>query len=324
MTDREYRQATATDRYISYRQQPPQLPQAGASPPILDAADATVVDALHQLAMTTTADPAFVMQLAAQLEAQPLPVAPQPGPTKAAVSDAQAPWWVRFSWLVAPRRLVSALATLLLIAAVGVIATPAARATVWDLLYGFGLVSEATVSNESVPAVLPTQAPDATAALDLAAITAAASFAVPVPQWLPAELRLTGGFVETTAAGDQVTLAYHLTDPPAAGYPLDAPLLFLVISEGPIDHRPLIAEEWLTPLRVGKTIGMYAHGDWAGDVTTTAAETITGLQWDSAADATWLTWQQDGLNLLLYTQGLGADRATTVKIAESMAPATAP
>lgn len=324
MTDREYLQATAIDRYISYRQQSPPVTQAGASPPALDAADAAVVDALHQLATTTTADPAFIAQLAAQLAVQPLPSAPHPAPGRPAVSAAQAPWWVRFSWLVAPRRLAGVLAALLLVASVGVIATPSARATVWDLLYGFGLVSEATVSNESVPAVLPTQAPDASATLDLAAITAAASFAVPVPQWLPAELRLTGGFVEPTAAGDQVTLAYHLTDPPAAGYPLDAPLLFLVISEGPIDHRPLIAEEWLTPLPVGKTIGMYAHGDWAGDVTTTAAETITGLEWDSAADATWLTWQQDGLNLLLYTQGLGVDRATTVKIAESIAQSDAP
>jgi len=324
MTDREYLQATATDRYIRYRQQASALTQAESAPPALDAAEATVIDALHQLAVTTTADPAFVTQLAAQLAAQPQPVASQPEPTKAAGSDAQTAWWGRFFWQVTPRRLASALATLLLVATIGIIATPAARATVWDLLYGFGLVNEATVHKASVPAVVPTPAANATAALDLAAITTNASFAVPVPHWLPTNLRFTGGFVESTATGEQVTLAYHLTDPPAAGYPLAAPLLFLVISTGPIDDRPLVAEKWLTPLPVGKTIGMYAHGNWTGATSAASAETITDLQWDSAADATWLTWQQDGLNLLLYTQGLGADRATTVKIAESMTPVRIP
>lgn len=323
MTDREYRQATATDHYISYRQQPPQLAQAGASPPALDPADAAVVDALQQLVAATTVDPAFVAQLASQLDAQPLPQAPR-ATAVAQTSDAQTPWWVRLSWLVAPRRWAGALAIFLLVATIGIVATPAARATVWDLLYGFGLISEATIDSAPVPAVMPTPATAAAAAMDLTTITANAGFAVPTPQWLPADLRLTGGFVETTASGAQVTLAYHLTDPPAVGYPLDAPLLFLVISEGPIDYRPLVAEEWLTPLQVGKTIGMYAHGNWAGNATDASAERITGLQWDSAADATWLTWQQDGLNLLLYTQGLGVDRATTVKIAASIAQSDAP
>lgn len=60
---------------------------------------------------------------------------------------------------------------------------------------------------------------------------------------------------------------------------------------------------------------MYSHGDSAGSLSAADANMIDGLQWNTTLDATWLTWQQANLNFLLYTQGLGVSRATTVKIA---------
>ena len=314
MTDHEQIDATATDRYISQQQ------QANRDTPALtiDPADAAVIAALHQLAATTTADPAFVAHLATLIDSYEVPqTASPPAPV---VHTTTVPWWMRLYWPVAPRRLALALAIFLVVSTLGVlVTTPAARATVWDLLYGFGLVSEQQLAEQMVPAVVPTQAVDATAAMQLAAIQQRAGFALPTPEWLPANLFLTGGFVEQTAAGAQVTLAYHLTPPPADGYALDAPLLFLVISEGPLDYRPMVAEDVLTPLKVGDGLGMYAHGNWRGNTVAANADAIDGLQWDTTLDATWLTWQQAGLNFLLYTQGLGVDRPATVRIAESMA-----
>lgn len=314
MTDHEQIKATATDRYIRGEHQP----TPAASAPVIDPADAAVIAALQQLAATTTADPAFVARLATLIDSHEVP---QPAASPApALHSITAPWWRRLAWPVAPRRLAVALAIFLAVSTIGVlVTTPAARATVWDLLYGFGLINEQDVAEQTVPAVVPTQAEAAPAAMELAEIQQQAGFELPLPQWLPADLLLTGGFVEQTAAGAQVTLAYHLTPPPADGYALDAPLLFLVISQGPIDYRPMVAEAALTPLQVGDGLGMYAHGNWGGNTVAENAGAIDGLQWDEALDATWLTWQQTDLNFLLYTQGLAVDRATTVKIAESMA-----
>lgn len=314
MTDHEQLDAIAIDRYLSQQQQASQDTPA----PTIDPADAAVIAALQQLAATTTADPAFVARLATLIDSyEVLPPVIPPAPV---VHTTTAPWWTRLHWPVAPRRLALALAIFLAVSTVGVlVTTPAARATVWDLLYGFGLVSEQEVAEQTVPAVVPIQAEVAPAAMDLAEIQQRAGFDLPIPHWLPADLFLTGGFVEQTPAGAQVTLAYHLTTPPAAGYALDAPLLFLVISEGPIDYRPMVAEDALIPLQVGDGLGMYAHGNWAGNSAAANADAIDGLQWDEALDATWLTWQQTDLNLLLYTQGLGVDRSVAVRIAESMA-----
>ena len=313
MTDHEKIDAAATDRYITGRQQANNTPL-----PTLDRADVAVIEALQQLAATTTADPDFVARLASMIDRQ---VVPQiVAPVAPVAPTVTVPWWTRLHWPVAPRRLAVALAIFVAVSTVGLlVTTPAARATVWDLLYGFGLIDQQEVADQTVPAVVPSQAMAASAAMQLAEIQRRAGFELPTPQWLPADLFLTGGFVEQSAGGTQVTMAYHLTPPPAAGYALDAPLLFLVISAGPIDHRPLVAEDVLTPLKVGDGIGMYARGNWAGNPASDRANALAALQWDSTLDATWLTWQQAGLNFLLYIQGLGVDRASTVKIAESMA-----
>ncbi len=314
MTDHEQIDAIVTDRYRSQ----PQQANNDTTLPTIDPADAAVIAALQQLAATTTADPAFVAHLATQLDRHVVPQ--RVVPASPVAPAATAPWWTRLQWPVAPRRLALALAIFLAVSTLGLlVTTPAARATVWDLLYGFGLVNEQDVAEQTVPAVVPIQAVDAASAMQLAEIRQRAGFELPTPQWLPADLLLTGGFVEQSAAGAQVTLAYHLTAPPADGYALDAPLLFLVISEGPLDYRPMVADDALTPLQVGDGLGMYAHGNWAGDPAAENADTLAGLQWDGALDATWLTWQQTDLNFLLYTQGLGVDRSAMVRIAESIA-----
>ena len=122
-----------------------------------------------------------------------------------------------------------------------------------------------------------------------------------------------------TATATSVTLAYHSTDEPADGYPLDAPLLFVAISDGALPDRPLVAEGHQQAVLIGQNVGIYTHGNWQSSSPSSTTDSQTGpLFWDSSADAAWLTWQADGLNYLLYAQGLGFTAENMAEIAKSM------
>lgn len=122
-----------------------------------------------------------------------------------------------------------------------------------------------------------------------------------------------------TATATSVTLAYHIIDEPADGYPLDAPLLFVAISDGALPNRPLVAEGHQQAVLIGQNVGIYTHGNWQSSTPSNTTDSQTGpLFWDSNADVAWLTWQADNLNYLLYAQGLGFTAETMAEIAKSM------
>ncbi|MCE7985295.1 MAG: hypothetical protein DYG89_29325 [Caldilinea sp. CFX5] len=298
----EQTQADQTDRLIT------QLQQGSA---LIDLPDATpqpalLVDALVQMAADTTPTPAFVTALEARLQ------------KLSTGTQAEQPRRRRYFF---PFRRLAVAAALVLAVSSALFLTPAARATLWDWLYGFGLLDEAQVTEQAIPLVTPV-APAPTP-LPLSALQEQAPFAFRPPTWLPLGLRYTGGFVMPGADGVVVTLAYHLTDPPVGGYALDAPLLFVAISDGPIPNRPLVAAGYQQIVRIGNHTGVYTHGNWremvaTTDETTGTASPTTTLVWDSALDATWLTWQADGLNYLLYAQGLQTDAEDLTVVAASM------
>ncbi|MEZ4727266.1 MAG: hypothetical protein R3E79_09050 [Caldilineaceae bacterium] len=170
-----------------------------------------------------------------------------------------------------------------------------------------------------MPSARPAQPGDAPASLTLPEIQQQAPFAFQPPTVLPAELHFTGGFVMPTVTETSVTLAYHITPAPAVGYSLDAPLLFVAISDGALPNRPLVAEGYQQAVRIGRHVGIYTHGNWQSTTLPDTTDPQTGpLLWNSNADAAWLTWQADGLNYLLYAQGLGLTADTMAQIAASM------
>jgi hypothetical protein len=264
-----------------------------------------------EMAATTTPPPAFVADLAAQLAQR----YPQP---------AQSPWFKQvaaqwFHWQPPVRRLAYAALTLLLLLVGLMLAPPTARARLWDWLAGFGLIPEAQVSGRTVPLAVPVTPTDAPAPMTLAEIQQSAPFPVPPPTWLPQGLRFTGGFVDAAADATQVTLAYHTSEPPAEGYPAAAPLLLLVISDGTITNRPLLAEGYQQAVQIGKATGLYSHGNWRSQTPVRADDPATGpLVWDSSLDNAWLTWQAAGRTYLLYAQGLGFGAEEMVRVARSM------
>lgn len=280
-------------------------------------ADAVLVDQLVQWAATTEPTPHFVTQLEQQLQTR---FSQQMHDQSARHQQAKPRLFNSslLAWLFPPRRLAFALGMLIFCVSL-LLTTPVARATLWDWLYGFGLIEESQITGRTVPAETPAQPADAPAPLTLATIQQQAPFKVQPPTQLPAGLRFTGGFVMPTATETSVTLAYHLTDEPADGYPLDAPLLFVAISDGALPHRPLVAEGYQQAVLIGKNVGVYTQGDWQSDTPVSATDSQTGpLSWNSHADVAWLTWQADGLNYLLYAQGLGFTAETMTEIAQSM------
>jgi hypothetical protein len=81
----------------------------------------------------------------------------------------------------------------------------------------------------------------------------------------------------------------------------------------------LVAEGYQQAVRIGKQVGIYTQGNWQSATPALATDDQPGpLFWDTTADAAWLTWQADGLNYLLYAQGLGFTADTMAQIAESM------
>lgn len=291
----EQTQADQTDRLITQRQQG----VTTTNPLETEANEANLVDALVQMAADTAPSPAFVTALEERLQKQrPL---------------------VRKHFFFPIRRFAVAV-SLLLALGCGLLLSPAARATLWDWLYGFGLIGEEQVAELAIPLVEPVMpATTPPPPLTLSAIQAAAPFTFYPPTWLPAGLRFTDGFVMPGDDGTIITLAYHLTDPPVGGYPLDAPLLFIVISDGPIPNRPLVAEGDQMIVRIGNHSGVYTHGNWRDSGATTDAPSATAtLVWDNTLDAAWLTWQADGLNYLLYAQGLQLDAEDLAVAAVSM------
>ncbi len=269
-----------------------------------------IEEALYTLAATTETEQRF----ATLLEAALLNQAQQ-------MQRERVAWWRRLFSVIsaeerAPLRLRYAFAALLLLATLFWISTPAARATVWDWLYSFGLIEERAVANQTL--VLEHAAEGSKNSLPLAAIRAQAPFPIATPTWLPVDLIFTAGFVEKSADGTQVTLAYHLP-PKQVVYSPEDPLLFVLISDGVVDNRPLLAQENVVPVRLNKVTGMYAHGGWRSRAPITAeSTTVDGLDWDPALDAAWVSWQNDGLNYLLYAQGLGVQQTEMLAIASSM------
>lgn len=287
--------------------------------PSAASADDVLVDHLVQWAASTEPTAHFVAQLEQQLQTQ-LSQQMHGQSIRHQQATPQLFNGSLLAWLFPPRRLAFALGMLIFGVSL-LLTTPVARATLWDWLYGFGLVEESQITGRRVPAETPAQPADAPAPLTLTTIHEQAPFKVQPPTQLPAGLRFTSGFVMPTATETSVTLAYHLTDEPASGYPLDAPLLFVAISDGALPHRPLVAEGYQQAVLIGKTVGVYTHGNWQSDTPASATDSQTGpLSWDSDADVAWLTWQADGLNYLLYAQGLGFTAETMTAIAQSMEP----
>lgn len=276
--------------------------------------EAELVDRLLTLAATTAPTDEFLARLEQQLQRQ-FSQHEQAQPQQLRT----APWHPFRSlraWLWQRGRLAFAFATLLL--CFTLFTAPVVRATLWDWLYGFGLVEEATLAGRTLPIETPVQPANAPAPLTLATIQQQAPFPFQPPTVLPAGLRFTGGFVMPTATETSVTLAYHTTDEPAGGYALAAPLLFVAISDGAIPNRPVVAAEHQQAVRLGQNIGIYTHGNWQSTTPSAAADQTGPLFWDSTTDAAWLTWQADGLNYLLYAQGLGFTTTEMAQIAESM------
>lgn len=287
-------QADQTDRLITQRQQRVTKGDPTEAEPV----EAILVGALVQMAADTTPSPAFVTALEERLQKQRPPV--------------------RQRFFFASQRFAVAAALLLALGSI-LLLTPPARATLWDWLYGFGLIAGKRVAEQAIPLVTPVRPATAPTPLTLSAMQAHAPFAFRPPAWLPVGLRFTGGFVMPNDDGTVVTLTYHLTDPPADGYPLDAPLLFVAISDGPLPNRPLVAEGYQATAPIGNHSGVYTHGNWRKTAETTSAPSATAtLVWDSTLDAAWLTWQADGLNYLLYAQGLQVDAEDLAVVAVSM------
>lgn len=297
----EQQQADQFDQWITQRQQGTVTVDSLAAP----SAETMLVDALVQIAADTTPALTFVATLEEQLRTQ-------------AAEQQLNHQSARQRFFFPVQRVAIAAAILLAVSAILFLA-PAARATLWDWLYGFGLITEEQVAAQPVLLSTPAQPSVAPTPLTLAAIQAQAPFAFRPPAWLPLGLRFTGGFVMPDADGTVVTLAYHLTDPPPDGYPLAAPLLFAVISNGPLPNRPLVAAGYQQTVRVGQHTAIYTHGNWRDTADTAATASATAaLVWDSTLDAAWLTWQVDGLNYLLYAQGLQADAEDLAVVAVSM------
>lgn len=302
MPSDEQQQADLLDQWITQRQQGAPMANPRAAPP----AETMLVDTLVQMAAATAPSPAFVAALAEHLRKEQ--------------AAQQRSTCQRFFF---PIRRLAIAATLLLALGSALYLTPAVRATLWDWLYGFGLIVEEQVAQEPIPLTTPAVPPTAPTPLTLPVIQEQAPFAFRPPTWLPSSLRFTGGFVMPDTDGTVVTLAYHLTDAPVGGYPLDAPLLFVIISDGAIPNRPLVAEGYQQVVQIGNHAGIYTHGNWRETVTTNDETTGTAsptapLVWDSSLDAAWLTWQAAGLNYLLYAQGLQADAEDLAVVAASM------
>lgn len=276
--------------------------------------DDAVVHALHELAQRTDPNPGFAATLQVALHQRAEELAAQRTPSQ------QVLWWQRLStanWNMRPiMRLQYGLLGLLLVATLIVATTPTARATIWEWLYSFGIIEESTVAHQILPLDHVELLSDE--AMALAEIQQQAPFAVTTPTWLPADLRFTGGFVDETAEGTQATLAYHLPEWDENDA-VEAPLLFILISNGNIENFPLVAQDYVVPVRLDRIVGMYAQGGWASQSAVTAASTtVDDLYWDETQDVAWLSWQVNGLSYLLYAQGLDVQAEAMTAIAVSM------
>ncbi|MEZ4673632.1 MAG: hypothetical protein R2932_05220 [Caldilineaceae bacterium] len=286
-------------------------------------ADTAIASALHHLAVNTKVDPTF----AAGLESKLLLAAD--AMAKQSTEPATASWGQRLLRALRGRATARPLrygvvAAGLLLALI-LLSTSTVRATLWDWLYGTGLIAEQTVTDRTVP--LETPVVDEMRPVSLLELQAQAPFSVMPPTWLPRKLVYTGGYVDTTAAGTQVTLAFHPpgTDTGSTTDLVGQPLLFMLMSNGSVDNRPLLAEEQVQPVQIqpasgGRALGVYAHGGWRSTAPVTPkSSTVNDLYWDSTADEAWLSWQMHGLNYLLYAQGLGVTEQEMLRIAESIA-----
>ncbi|MBX3011861.1 MAG: hypothetical protein KF832_10170 [Caldilineaceae bacterium] len=276
-----------------------------------DTPEAALINTLVQLAATTEPMQPFVAQLEQQLQQQ----------FHTASRHRSSPRWQSLlrqaSTLWQQRRGAVAVILLGALLAGFTLSPTTVRATLWDWLYGFGLIDARQVAEQPIELELPAPAPEAFP-LSLPEIIQAAPFPVQPPTNLPAGLFFTGGFVMPTETSTQVTLAYHLAAPPNAGYAWDAPLLLIAISDGPLPNRPLVAEGYQQPMRIGRAIGIYTQGTWQLATEAAMPENGNTFTWNPQADAAWLTWQANQLNYLLYAQGLEFTAEELVRIAEAM------
>lgn len=292
--------------------------QTGQAPQPYNA-ETALIDALVQVAAATEPTPQFVAQLEQQIQNQFSVQARGHVHDRAQTREqgSTSPWAA--FWPFRRSKLAFAMALILLLFFSLLLTTPTVRATLWDWLYGVGLLNEAQVARQTIPLEAPTVQRDAPGGMTLAEIQQQAPFPVHPPQALPTGLRFTGGFVLATESGTQVTLAYHTSAAPVNGYPPDAPLLFVAISDSALPNRPLVAEGYQQPIPIGKQIGFYTQGNWRSETPLTAEDTeIDRLVWDNTLDVAWLVWQADGLHYLLYAQGLGFSAEEMVEVAGTM------
>ncbi|MEM7126642.1 MAG: hypothetical protein AAF702_09970 [Chloroflexota bacterium] len=191
--------------------------------------------------------------------------------------------------------------------------TPTSRGAILKNLFGLSFVSEIELQGGSVEIVQPNVSTDSRAFDSLETMSEAMSTSVRFPSWIPDKLTFTRGWVEEADNGvpRQSTIVYH---PKGVDVTPQTPYLMLNMSTHS-DLQPLLPVEQAQWVLVDSESALYIQGRWQG---TPSGQNMDDLQWDLSADTVWLSWDAYGWHHLLVADELNLDRATLIRIAESL------
>lgn len=204
----------------------------------------------------------------------------------------------------------------LLAALVLLMASPTTRASILGLLNGFALIEEEALSTDTVEITEPIVPDGSYSFTKIDALVEQAFRPVAVPSLLPAELTFTSGWIDEDAAINhiEVTQIYHF-----AGQTVTPESSYLLISFGTdssvITVLPREHAQWE---QVDGQEALFVQGRWRGDVSGRNGDSLENIGWDATADALWLSWSADDLNMLIVADGLGFERDEIVDMAESL------
>jgi hypothetical protein len=202
------------------------------------------------------------------------------------------------------RRTVVVVAAALVAAALLPVAVPRAWATLGETVQRAGLVLLARSLGERLP-VPEDKAPAAASGsggavraefVPLDDVRRRVDFPVCAPTWLPAGLHVVGAY---SARRDAAAVRFAPAPGSSAGGGIQQTL-------GPQKGGYAVPADRAEPTRVRGQPATFARGTWTKD-----------RQWDAAADAALLSWEENGVTYLLGFSGLGLSRDEVLRIAES-------
>lgn len=197
------------------------------------------------------------------------------------------------------------------------IASPTTRASLMGLFNGLTMIEEQAIPANGVEIIEPILPSESYSATSTAALADKSTRQIPVPSTLPPGVAFTGGWVDEQFAQNrfEVTQVYHPVDRTVTP---ETPYL-LISASTDSDVVPMLPREEAQWVQINGQEALYVRGRWQGNVVSSPdVDSLENIQWNAAADAGWLSWTHEELNILMVADGLQLEQEAMIEIAESL------